>query len=386
MKKTIAAFLIAVLVLVSSFTVKSGFTYAENNLLQDGRAYYLCEYITGRVLSENNADERYPIASMVKIMTLNLIFDAISDGRLHYSDEICVSENAASMGGSQAFLDAGQAYKAEALIKSIIIASANDSCVALSEALCGSVEAFVEKMNEKADSLGMNNTNFVNCTGLPAENGYSSARDVSKMMSSLISHKDYFKYSRIWMEDLVHPSGRVTGLTNTNRLIRLYDGCDGGKTGYTQEAKHCLCATAIKNGMRLISVVIGGSDSKARFDSSTKLLNYGFANYESKLMLSKDNIDTEIKVTQGKKASINANLSKNLYLFGERGKNKGEVRFELPESVKAPVGKGDIIGKAYVVNANGEIVDRADVIAAESVEKLSFWDRIKNILAIGQTE
>lgn len=382
MKKQLTVILLAAL-LFTLFTGRTTPCFADERIQTDGRASFLCEYKTGRVLSEFNADRKYPIASMVKIMILDLIFDAIADGKLYYDDQICVSSNAASMGGSQAFLDEGAVYKAETLVKSIIIASANDSCVALAETISGSTEAFVDAMNRKADSLGMKNTNFVNCTGLPAEGGYSSARDVSVMMRDLLSHKDYFRYSRIWMEDLVHPSGRVTGLTNTNRLVRFYDGCDGGKTGYTSEAGHCLCATAIKGGMRLISVIVGGSDSKTRFDSSAKLLNYGFANYESKLMLGTDSTAAEIKVAQGKKDVVAVGTERNLYLFGERGRNKGEIRFELPESVKAPVKKGDVIGKALVVDSNGNTVDESNIIALETIEKLSFWEIIKGIVTGG---
>ncbi len=379
MKKRITLFLLTALVF-AVFSGRTATATADNKIQTDGRSSFLCEYKTGRVISEFNADNKYPIASMVKIMTLNLIFDAVKSGKLHYSDEVCVSENAASMGGSQAFLDAGSTYKAETLIKSIIIASANDSCVALAETLCGSVEAFTKKMNEKAVSLGMTNTNFVNCTGLPAEGGYSSARDVATMMRSLIAHKDYFRYSRIWMEDLVHPSGRITGLTNTNRLIRFYDGCDGGKTGYTQEAKHCLCATAIRGGMRLISVIIGGSDSKTRFDSTANLLNYGFANYESKLMLGKDTNAKEVKVLHGKKESVAVASERNLYLFGERGNNKGEVVLDLPDKIKAPVRKGDVIGKAKVLDYLGNVTDSANLIALETVEKMSLWEIIKEFV------
>ena len=212
---------------------------------------------SGEVLFEHNADEKRPIASMVKIMTLLLCFENADSGKFSFDDMITVSQRAASMGGSQAFLDAGSAYMAEDLVKSIVIASANDSCVAMAEHIGGSVEGFVNLMNKRADELGMQDTVFVNCTGLPAAGQFSTAKDVSKMFRELIGHKKYFEYSGVWMEDFQHPGGRVTGLTNTNKLIRQYNGCDGGKTGYTSEAMHCLAATAKRGDMRLISVVVG---------------------------------------------------------------------------------------------------------------------------------
>ena len=380
-KRVITLVIVAALAIVALPAVKTVSADNQTELSLNGRAAVLIEANGGRVLYEDSAEAHYPIASMVKIMTLNLAFEAIKSGRLHYSDMICVSDNAASMGGSQAFLDAGQSYKAENLIKSIIIASANDSCVAIAETLSGSVEAFTAEMNKKAKELGMNNTCFMNCTGLPAEGAYSCAADVAKMMRNLVvNYKDYFKFARIWMEDMVHPGGRVTGLTNTNRMIRFYDGCDGGKTGYTNEAKHCLCATAMRNGTRLISVVIGADDSKARFDSSAKLLNYGFANYETKLMFSETQSVGNVRVANGKTDTVELGVNKSLYIFGQRGGISGEVEFEYPDTVKAPLCQGDVIGKAYVKDNKGNVVDSADVVVKCNVEEATLWDRIKDIV------
>lgn len=332
---------------------------------------------SGKVLFEHNADEKRPIASMVKIMTLLLCFENADSGKFSFDDMITVSQRAASMGGSQAFLDAGSAYMAEELVKSIVIASANDSCVAMAEHIGGSVEGFVNLMNKRADELGMQDTVFVNCTGLPAAGQFSTAKDVSKMFRELIGHKKYFEYSGVWMEDFQHPGGRVTGLTNTNKLIRQYNGCDGGKTGYTSEAMHCLAATAKRGDMRLISVVVGGPDSKTRFDENKKLFDYGFANYESKVFVKSGEAVGEAAVTGGKKDGVAAVAEKDLVVFGKKGEISGEVRISC-DKVKAPVRKGDAIGKAYVIS-DGETIAEINLLAAENVEKATLADIIFKI-------
>ncbi len=335
---------------------------------------------TGEVLFESNADERRPIASMVKIMTLLLCFENADAGKISYDDTVTISERSASMGGSQAFLDAGSQYKADDLIKSIAIASANDSCVAMAEHISGSVESFVEQMNNKANQLGMENTVFVNCTGLPVVGQFSTARDVGKMFNELIKHQDYFRYTKIWMDDFVHPSGRVTGLTNTNKLIRQYNGCDAGKTGYTAEAKHCLAATAMRNDMRLVSVIVGGPDSSTRFNENKMLFDYGFANYQSKPFLKKgEKINEEVSVSGGKSDTVKAEAEQNLNLFGKKGEQKGELVIELEKNVKAPVAKGDVVGKAYI--KDGEtVLKEVNLVATETIEKANYFDSLNNII------
>ncbi|MEG1923972.1 MAG: D-alanyl-D-alanine carboxypeptidase family protein [Clostridia bacterium] len=355
----------------------------EVNLLpqMSNRSSILAEAQTGKIIFEQNSNEKYPIASMVKIMTLNIIFDSINNGKLKLSDVVEISHNAAGMGGSQAFLDVGEKYMVETLIKTIIIASANDSCVALAETISGSEEAFVTEMNNKAQKMEMKNTHYENCTGLPSlQEAYSTAKDVFLCMKQLIQYNDYFKYSKIWMDELVHPSGRITNLTNTNKLVKFYNGCDGGKTGFTNEAKHCLCATASRNGLRLISVVLGGVESKTRFADSSAMLNYGFANFESKKMLMKEQIIAKIPIVQGILKEVEISSNKDLYLFGEKGKNKGEIRYDYPTSIKAPLNAGDKIGKVYVYNSDNQMVDSADIIVNNTVKKATLWDKIKEIL------
>ena len=378
MKKIFTLFFCFLAAVFLCYSLNVNTVNAENMKLTSKSAVLMnCD---GEVLFEHNKDERRPIASMVKIMTLLLCFENIDANKISIEDEVVASERAASMGGSQAFLDAGASYKVENLIKSVIIASANDSCVALAETISGSVEGFVEQMNKKAADLGMTNTVFTNCTGLPMAGQFSTANDVGIMFSQLIKHKKYFEYANIWMDDFLHPSGRVTGLTNTNKLIRQYNGCDGGKTGYTAEAGHCLAATAQRNGTRLISVIVGGVDSKTRFSENKALFDYGFANFESKLYLSAEKpIEQKVKVIGGKQNELSVKLEKDLTCFGRKGQSAGEIVLELPEKVKAPVTEGDEIGYAHVV-VNGKKVASVKVIAAQSVKKATFWDYLKNMV------
>lgn len=339
----------------------------------------LMDFASGTVIHELNASQRRPIASMVKIMTLLRTYESIASGKASLEDDVTISQRAADMGGSQAFLDAGSVHKLKNLIKTIIVASANDSCVAVAEHISGSVENFVDSMNKRAGELGLKDTNFVNCTGLPATNQYSCARDVATMMRTLIStESNYFEYSKIWMEDFVHPGGRVTGLTNTNKLIRFYQGCDGGKTGYTNEAKHCLCATAKRGETRLIAVVVGAPDSQTRFKEVSDLLNYGFGNYESKVMLAKDGLE-EIQIRSGVKEALKIAPAEQLALFGKKGETKGELVIDLHD-VKAPVKKGDAVGYALIVAPDGSVLAKTDIIALEDIEKQSFFDTVRDIL------
>ena len=224
------------------------------------RAAMLLDCDSGSVVYAQNETLRTPIASMVKIMTLDIAFDELEAGRLDCSEMISVSENASGMGGSQAFLRAYGKYDAGELLRSIVVASANDSCVAIAERIAGTVDAFVARMNDKAKALGMSDTAFVNCTGLPAEGQYSCAKDVAVMSRELFSHRKFFEYAGTWMYDFRHPDGATTLLTNTNKLIKSYTGCDGGKTGFTGEAMSCLSATAKRGNTRLISIVLGAAD------------------------------------------------------------------------------------------------------------------------------
>ena len=346
----------------------------------NGKAVYLVDSATGTEMYSSRSDDRLPIASMVKIMTTLLALESVDRGELSLDEMVPVSDVAASMGGSQVFLDSGKEYKAGELIKSIIVASANDSCVAMAERLSGSVEGFVKDMNERAKALGMNNTNFVNCTGLPAPESYSSAKDVSIMFRELIKHPKYFEYAGIWLEDFVHPDGRTTSMTNTNKLVRFYNGCDGGKTGFTSEAKFCLSATAERNGLRVVAVVIGADSSKERFASVSNLFGYAFSNYSAKVIQSKDDcIENSIRVLGGREKGISVAVKEDFKALVKKG-DDGEykVHFNLPATVKAPIVRGGEVGKAYLTR-NGEVIAECPVVSVVDVEKARYSDTLKHI-------
>lgn len=346
----------------------------------NGKAVYLVDSATGTEMYSSRSDDRLPIASMVKIMTTLLALESVDRGELSIDEMVPVSDVAAGMGGSQVFLDSGKEYKAGELIKSIVVASANDSCVAIAERLSGSVEGFVRDMNERAKALGMNNTNFVNCTGLPAPESYSSAKDVSIMFRELIKHPKYFEYAGIWLEDFVHPDGRTTSMTNTNKLVRFYNGCDGGKTGFTSEAKFCLSATAERNGLRVVAVVIGADSSKERFASVSNLFGYAFSNYSAKIIQSKDDcIENSIRVLGGREKGISVAVKEDFKALVKKG-DDGEykVHFNLPATVKAPIVRGGEIGKAYLTR-NGEVIGECPVVSVVDVEKARYSDTLKHI-------
>lgn len=336
---------------------------------------------TGTVLYEQNSKEHRPVASMVKIMTLLLTFDAIDEGRLSPDDNISVSENASSMGGSQAFLDAHAEYNVGELIKAITIASANDACVAMAEHLSGSVDGFVSEMNAKAATLGMDDTNFVNCTGLPAPNQYSCAYDASVMFRALISHEAYFDYSKIWMFDFEHPSGRKTMLSNTNKLIRAYEGCDGGKTGFTNEAMYCLSATAERNGTRLISVVTGAQTSKGRNAEICKLFDFGFAHFETRqVVFGGVELENKFEVRGSKEKAVGVAPESDGFLLTEKG-NKSEITYavEFDGNIALPLPAGSPVGKIIVYADGDPLLERALVTTGE-LTKPGYLDILDEIV------
>ncbi len=346
----------------------------------ESKSAYLADYNSGTVIYEKNSAERLPIASMCKIMTLLLTFEEIDLGNLSFDEDIIVSDNAAGMGGSQVFLETNASYKAEELIKSVVVASANDSCVALAERICGSEQAFTKRMNERAKELGMDDTVFANCTGLPKAGQYSCAKDVAKMFSALLSHDYYFKFSNVWLDKISHPKGRLTEISNTNKLVRFYNGCDGGKTGYTSEAGHCLSASATRDGMRLVCVVISSPSSKTRFKEVSSLFNFGFANFTNKLIIDENEpLDLTVNVEKGKKSSIKVVPEKSFYAFsGKNDKRAFEFDFKQENRIVAPIVKGDVVGTLYVYE-NGVEVGSVNILAMEDVAQKGFIDGIYDV-------
>lgn len=341
----------------------------------------LLEPESGQIIFEANADEKRPVASVVKIMTILLTVEAVEDGRIALSDPVSISENAAGMGGSQVLLDPGETQTVDTLLKSTIVGSANDAAVALGEHLAGSVPLFVDRMNERAAQLGMKDTWFVNATGLPAEGQHTTARDVARMAMELVKHETYFRYSTVWLDEVTHESGRVTTLTNTNRLIRLYDGCDGIKTGSTKEAGYCMAATAVRGGMRLIAVVLGAPTGSERFDAAKEMLSYGFAGYRHYPVAQKGaRVRGELPVRGGGRSSVALELGEDLTLLLKKGE-EGLVSLQasLPESIDAPVKKGEHVGDVDV-RLGERLVARLPILAADEAPLQRFsdgWRRVK---------
>lgn len=362
-----------VMVSVKADTAESLHVEAKSALLMD--------YHTGTVVYAQNEKEHLPIASMVKIMTMLLALEDMDAGKLSPQDSIRASEYAASMGGSQAFLDAGSSYTADELLKSIAVGSANDSCVAVAEHLAGSVEAFVARMNERATQLGMHDTYFVNCTGLPAAEQYCCAYDAALMLRALIAHERFFGYSGIWMFDFAHPSGRVTQLSNTNKLLRAYEGCDGGKTGFTNEAKYCLAATAKRNNTRLISVVCGAQSSKIRNAQNAALFNYGFAHYETKQVVTAGvPLTQKYAVSGGKEEYVLAVPERDAFVFARKGQaDEYDLRAETVR-IAAPVRCGDVIGVLRVMQGDSVVRD-VNLCSDRTVKRSTYMDTVDDFIA-----
>ncbi|MFW5779892.1 MAG: D-alanyl-D-alanine carboxypeptidase family protein [Bacillota bacterium] len=378
MKKFIFSLMIMCILLSFLFVPISSVTYANEEI----PSYYLIDYDTGTILDKHNENEKRPIASMVKIMTLVLTFNAIEDGRLDIDKTIVVSETASGMGGSQMFLDANKEYKVRDLIKGVIICSANDAAVALGEEISGSVESFVNDMNSKAKELGMKNTLFSNTTGLPGGEQHSTAKDVSIMTRELLRHKEYFKYSNIWMENFTHPDKRETEMVNTNKLIRFYKGCDGGKTGFTNDAMFCLSATAERNDLRVIATVLGAQNSKSRFKKVSELFNYAFANYEQKVIFKAgESIPNNMSIRKSKLEYIDVYAENDVKVFSSKKKKiTPNVEITLMEGLKAPLKMDSVIGKIIVKDNDNKVISSSNLRLKDDVLKQNYWDSIKQIL------
>ncbi len=344
----------------------------------------LMEMTTGTVLYEKDADTARPPASVTKVMTMLLIFDALAEGKIQLEDEVTISEYASSMGGSQVFLETGEKQTVETLLKCISIASANDACVAMAEYISGNEEEFVRQMNLRAEGLGMKHTHFVNCNGLDAEGHETSARDIALMSRELLlKYPEIHNYCTIWMENITHTTSKGSsefGLTNTNKLIRQYEYATGLKTGSTGKAKFCVSATAEKNGVSLIAVIMGAEDSKARFKDAVTLLNYGFGKcqmYTDEKMPSLD----PISVTGSIQESISLEYEKKFTYLDTTGANLNAVtsRLQIPDKVNAPVKKGDTVGQRIYYLDEKEI-GSVNLLAEETVKKAGFFDYLRKAL------
>lgn len=319
MKRFIAIF--SALMIFSSIVPLQGMASEKKlNLAENAKSAILIERDTGAVIFEKNSDEKLPPASMTKIMTMLLIMEAISDGKIQLDDKVRTSEYAASMGGSQIFLEEGEEMTVDEMLKAIAIGSANDASVAMAEKIAGSEENFVDMMNAKAKELGLKNTKFQNSTGLPAEDHYSSARDMAVMAKELLKYEEITKYTSMYEDYLREGTDKKFWLVNTNRLVKFYPGVDGLKTGYTNEAKYCLTATAKKGNMRTIAVVMGAPTPKDRNKQITQMFDYAFSQYETKPFYSKNEKIGEFPIKKGERRKLKAVAGESVSLLVKKEK------------------------------------------------------------------
>lgn len=344
----------------------------------------LMEASTGQIICEKDADSKRPPASVTKIMTLLLIFDALAEGKIKLEDEVTTSEYAASMGGSQVFLEPGEVQTVETLIKCISVASANDACVTMAEYICGSETEFVSQMNQRAANLGMTNTNFVNCNGLDADGHLTTARDIALMSRELITTYPQIRdYCMIWQENIIHTTKKGStefGLTNTNKLVRHYEYATGLKTGSTSLAKFCISATAEKDGTELIAVIMAADDSKARNADAVKLLSYGFGKcnkYEEETAPSAD----AVEITRGVEKTVKAKQQFPFTYVDTTGANLSAIerKTEIQKNIKAPIEKGQKLGVAKYYLDEKEI-GSVDIIAAEDIKEITYGSALQDVL------
>ena len=373
--KVISFVMLLSIVLTLGITVSAAEQKNENANI-NAKSAVLMDANTGTLLFEMNKDERLPPASVTKIMTLLLVFEALENNVIKLDDILQVSENAASMGGSQIFLEPGEKMSVEDLIKSVVIASANDAAVTLAEHIGGSEEAFVYSMNKRAKELGMNNTYFENATGLDDDTTMhlTTAYDIALMSRELLKHEKIMEYTTIWMDTV--RNGEF-GLSNTNKLIRFYKGATGLKTGSTSKAGFCISATAKRENLHLISVIMGSESSQTRNAAATKLLDLGFAKYE---IFFKEDINIgPIKVCGGKKDYINAAFDGKEIIIPKGKSNNVEIVISEKEELNAQVKKGEVVG-SIIYKLDGEIIDEAEIYSSESVDEIDFIWYLGSIL------
>lgn len=347
--------------------------YAPN-----AKSAVLMDSDTGTVLYEKDKDVKLPPASITKIMTLLLIMEALDQGKLTLEDKVQTSEYAASMGGSQIFLEPGEEMKVDDMIKGIAMASGNDASVAMAEKLAGSEEAFVALMNERAKELGMTNTHFVNCNGLPADNHYSTANDIAIMSRELLKHQGVTKYTGAYQDYLRKDSAKPFWLVNTNKLVRFYQGADGLKTGFTVEAKFCLSATAKRDALRVVAVVMGEPDTKTRNAEVSRLFDYAFSQYASHPILQSGDTIGSLPVDKGQARSINLVAKHPYSVLLRKGEAKGDISYKLivDNKLKAPVEAGQKIGTLEIYR-NNKRINVMDVESPVNVAKAGWWTLFK---------
>lgn len=371
--KTGMRFLVFIMILALETTAFANFQPKSTP-----RSYVLMDYDTGTVLAENNSTESMPIASVTKVMTMLLCMEALQSGKISMGDIVTASEYACSMGGSQIYLEPGEQMSVEELLKSVAVGSANDASVVLAEHIMGSETTFVDAMNQRAKALGMNNTHFVNCNGLDEDNHYSSAMDVAIMSRELLKHNAIHPFLSIWMDSV--RNGEF-GLTNTNKLIRFYNGAIGIKTGSTSNAKYCLSSAATRDGLTLIGVVLGAETTAERFETAKELLNYGFSNYKIETVVEEGLSSGDVNIVKGKKDKVGVVTQSSFKrLVNKQSGNNVKSKVIINNQINAPISKGEVVGKIELTENNKKIGE-VNLVADQSVLRLGFVDVFGGMLA-----
>lgn len=374
MKKIVSLLIILVLILANTTVFASLDLNCHSAILLD--------YNTGNILYSKNENEKLAPASITKIMTLILVIESLNNNKIKLDDKVTISENASGTRGTSIYLDKGEVQSVDSLIKAISVRSANDASVALAEYIGGTESEFVSLMNEKARSLGMESTNFSNCTGLPIEDHYTTATDISIMSRELLKHEMIHDYLKIYMEDLeVGKSKRSTQtMVNTNRLIKEYEGANGIKTGYTTEAKYCVSASAKRDDLQLIAVVLKADNDKARLKDAKTLLDYGFSNYKSVFIGKKGDVISKLDIEKGKKDYTDLILARDSYVLLKKDETKDIERvINIPQFINAPVKENQVIGE-LVLKIDDKIIDTVNLISKDKVELGNFFTLFKKVL------
>ncbi len=347
----------------------------------ESKAQLLMEASTGKIIYANNEEEKLLPASVTKIMTLLIIMEQIDSGKLSYDDKVVCSANAAGMGGSQIWFMENEELTIDEALKAICVVSANDVTVAMAEKIGGTEANFVNMMNEKAKELGMVNTNFMNSHGIDEDNHYTCAKDIAIMSREIITkHPDILKYTSIWMDTL---RNGASSLTNTNKLIRFYEGATGLKTGYTSQALYNLAGTATRNNTTFITVIMGAPTPEVRLEETKQLLNFGFANYENKVLLEKDTVIDSLSVNKNINDKLDVIINREVSVLNEKGQNINTSQNITYNSLKAPIQMGEVIGKIDIINSQtNEIIDTLDLIARDDLNKSSFMDYLKRVFKL----
>lgn len=368
LKRLLIIFIITVLIFPISIRAEE--------LLPNAKSGLLIEASTGEIIYEKNKDEKVPVASMTKMVAQIIILENIEKGTLTWNEKIRVSSNAAGMGGSQIWLQPGEEMTVRDLMKGITMASANDATVALAERIAGTEEAFVRQMNEKVKELGLKSTHFVNPTGLDEENHYSSAYDMGLIAKELLKHEQILEFSKVYEDYIRQDTPNKYWVVNTNKLVRFYEGADGLKTGFTDNAGYCMAVTAKRDGMRLIAIVLGETSGKVRNQETSELLDYGFNLYKADVVKTKKDIITEIKINKGTKDKVTISPNEDIIVLKKKSELSKKYDLETNlNDIKLPIKKGDVLGKLLVKDGNN-ILRKVDLIANNNVNKLGYFKMI----------